>query len=393
MQNALDICKHDLNVLLEAFEKLLKLIGEKPLPRTDREAITHFETNFRNFFSIVSTPPVNIEQAITVASYAAIHAQALGIVISLKETYTEDILEAARDLKTKATDLREKIESGSEFTVPYKFSLEHASHADSINGDKQISGYEKNIIQLEAKLRSEIETFERTIIKGAEEIEDLKRKSFESSQKSLNEVSALRGSIDSLKEEISQLQKHMTQEVEKATEITKSAEERSNKVNIQIDGLLGQTASKVLLVDYANTAEAENKSANTLRTLSLVCMAFTGLVLCLALYETLKGEFDWRQAIFKVFTAIALSVPAAYLARESAKHRAQEHINRRISLDLRAITPYIATLPPEEQNKIKSEVASKIFGVQESGNAAPDNYPINIQELVKTIIDKIPTQK
>ncbi|MCF5710173.1 hypothetical protein GIV19_23230 [Pseudomonas syringae] len=393
MESPLDICKHDLNMLLEAFKKLLNLIGEQSLPRTDREAISQFETNYRNFYSIASTPPVDIEQAITVANYAAIHAQALGTLISHRDVYTDAVSEAAKDLQLKATSLREKIESGIEFTLPYNFSLESASHADSVTNDSQISGYEKNIIELQAKLRSEIEIFERTIMRGVEEIEDLKRKGFENSQKSLNEVSALRGSIDDLKGDISQLQKYMTQEVEKAAEISKNAEKRSNEVNTQIDGLLGQTASKVLLVDYANTADTENKSANKLRAWSLICMAFTCLVLCLALYETLKGEFDWKQAIFKVFTAVALSVPAAYLARESAKHRTQEHINRRISLDLRAITPYIATLPSEEQNKIKSEVASKIFGVQESGNAISDNYPINIQELVKTIIDKIPTQK
>ena len=62
-------------------------------------------------------------------------------------------------------------------------------------------------------------------------------------------------------------------------------------------------------------------------------------------------------------------------------------------MDLRAITPYIATLPGDEQNKIKSEVASRIFGVQENGGINSDNYPVNVQELAKMIIDKIPAPK
>ena len=219
------------------------------------------------------------------------------------------------------------------------------------------------------------------------------RSSSDASQKSLDEISELRRIIEQLKSEISDLQSNMTTEVGKAAKIAEDAERRSGEIDSQINDLLGQNASKILLIDYANTAETERTSANYMRGWSLACMALTGLVLCVALYESLSSGFDWKQAIFKVFTAIALSVPAAYLARESAKHRSQEHINRRISLDLRAITPYIATLPSEEQNKIKAEVASKIFGVQESGGANYDNYPLNVQELVKMMIEKIPSPK
>jgi len=43
----------------------------------------------------------------------------------------------------------------------------------------------------------------------------------------------------------------------------------------------------------------------------------------------------------------------------------------------------------EEQNKIKAEIAAKIFGNQE-GSSITDNYPLNIQELAKLIIEKIP---
>jgi hypothetical protein len=273
------------------------------------------------------------------------------------------------------------------------FSINKKLQTELPIGFDSVSDHEKNIIELQAKLRSEIETFERDITKGNDEIEELKRKSFDNAQKSLDEVTHLRRNIEQLKSEISELQSNMIKEVGKAAKIAEESEVRSNEVDSQINELLGQNASKLLLVDYANTAETEGKSANSLRRWSLACMALTGAVLCLALYESLSIGLDWKQAIFKVFTAIALSVPAAYLARESAKHRSQQHINRRISLDLRAITPYIATLPTEEQNKIKSEVASKIFGMQENGVASSGDYPINFQELAKMIIEKIPTPK
>lgn len=393
MNSPIHICRENLNVIYDLLQTLMKQIGESPLAREDREALTNFEINYKNFISRTSSSPPDIEAAISSASGSAIHAKLLGMRISQKENYSDEVKATAKVLHDKASYLRSIIETSEEFSLPYVFSVNKKLQTELPIGFDSISDYEKNIIELQTKLRSEIETFERDIAKGVEEIEGLKRKSFENSQKSLDEVSILRRNIEALKTEISDLQEHIHKEVGKAEKISEEAEGRSKEIHSQIDGLLGLTASKVLLVDYAETAKAEKESANSLRGWSLVCMALTGLILCVALYESINGGLDWKQSLFRFFTAIALSVPAAYLARESAKHRSQEHINRRISLDLRAMSPYIATLPPEEQNKIKSEVASKIFGMQESSSASYDNYPINVQELAKLIIEKIPAPK
>ncbi|WP_017254788.1 hypothetical protein [Pseudomonas tolaasii] len=391
MKNPIDICRQNLNIIYELLKTLLDQIGDKPLARQDREAFSNFEINYKNFVSRSSASKPDVEAAVSSANGAAIHAQVLGMTVSERGYYSDEIKSTARVLQERATSLREVIDSSEEFSVPYVLSIDKNTEAGLPNDS--ISSSEKYIIELRAKFRSEIETFERDIAKGNDEIEELKRKSLENSQKSIDELSDLRRSIEQLKSEVFDLQNNMTEEVGKAAKIAQDAEVRSNEVDTQINGLLGQNASKILLIDYANTAEAEGRSANFLRRWSLLCMALTGVVLCLALYESLNSGLDWKQAIFKVFTAIALSVPAAYLARESAKHRNQEHVNRRISLDLRAITPYIATLPSEEQNKIKSEVASRIFGMQENTGGSSDSYPINFQELAKMMFEKIPTPK
>jgi hypothetical protein len=393
MKNPIHICSENLNIIYDLLQTLLKQIGESPLAREDREALNNFEINYKNFIGRTSSSPPDVEAAISSASGSAIHANILGMRISQKENYSDEVKTTAKILQDKASYLRNIIDTSEEFSLPYVFSINKKLQTELPIGFDSVSDHEKNIIELQAKLRSEIETFERDITKGNDEIEELKRKSFDNAQKSLDEVTHLRRNIEQLKSEISELQSNMIKEVGKAAKIAEESEVRSNEVDSQINELLGQNASKLLLVDYANTAETEGKSANSLRRWSLACMALTGAVLCLALYESLSIGLDWKQAIFKVFTAIALSVPAAYLARESAKHRSQQHINRRISLDLRAITPYIATLPTEEQNKIKSEVASKIFGMQENGVASSGDYPINFQELAKMIIEKIPTPK
>lgn len=391
--NPIEICKQNLSIINDLVKTLLRQIGERPLSREHRQAIDNFTKIYKNFSDGIKSSTPDVEALIVLASYSAVHAHSLGMKISRSQNFSDEVRVTARALEEKASQLREIIDSSEEFSEPYMISPVHGNSDGSLSENDNVSSQEKNIIELQAKLRSEIETFERDIAKGNNEIEELKRKSSESSKKSLDEVSNLNVSIERLKSEILELKSNLIKEVGKAEKIAEGAQERSKEVDSQINGLLGQNASKILLIDYANTAELEGKSANALRGWSLACMALTGGVLCLALYESLSSGLDWKQAIFKVFTAIALSVPAAYLARESAKHRNQEHVNRRISMDLRAITPYIATLPSDEQNKIKSEVASRIFGVQENGGINSDNYPVNVQELAKMIIDKIPAPK
>ena len=394
MEDPIEICKSKVNTIFKLITELLELNGENPIARNDRQSISNFEVNYKNFISRISASSIDIEAAISSAKGVAVHAQSLGLGIRGKSSYTEEVKSTAKTLSDFATDFANVIDSSKEFTGPYILSVKSIDQLNTTNNElDSISDHEKKIIELQAKFRSEVEAFERDISKGANEIEQLRRRDSDNIQKTSNELSALRDSIEQLKSSISGLHKNMEAESGKANKISEDAAEYTKGIHSRIDELLGQTASKVLLVDYANTADSEKKSANRMRFFSLSCMTLTGLILCFALYESLHGELDWKQAIFKAFTAIALSIPAAYLARESAKHRNQEHINRRISLDLRAIDPYIATLQTEEQNKIKIEVASKIFGTQESANAVPDNYPLNIQELVKLIIEKIPTQK
>lgn len=246
---------------------------------------------------------------------------------------------------------------------------------------------------MEARFRSDLENFQRAITKGYDSIDDLKKKSSDESAKVSDNISKIIRELEPLRIDIDDIKRKLEAEISKAAEISVEAAKRSSEIDTQINELLGQNASKVLLIDYANTAEKEGKSANDMRSLSLTCMAASGIIVCFALYQTLSGEIDWKPLLLKAFAAIALSVPAAYLARESSKHRAQEHSNRRISMDLKAMTPYIASLPTEEQNKIKSEVASRIFGMQLNGAGNPnDDYPVNVQELIKLIIEKIPSK-
>lgn len=388
MEDPIVICQRYVSDIQIAIHNLLLEINGRNIARSDLENVSGVEINSRNFTQHVASG--DIEAAVSSAKNIAIHAESLGTGLS-QRTDSPKIREIATQIYTMGAEFSKRIDNAPEFSLPYTLSTDVLEKSQIIHDS--LSDNQKAIIEMEAKLRSDVENFHRAIEKGYSDIGEIKKKSFNDSINFSESILGLTRDLETVREYVDSIKKSVTDEINKAAKISDDAAKRSNDVDAQINDLLGQNASKVLLIDYANTAEKEGASADRMRGWSLVCMATSGLVVGIALYQTLSGELDWRQLLLKAFAALALSIPAAYLARESSRHRAQQHSNRRISLDLRAMTPYLASLPNDEQNKIKSEVASKIFGMQADGVAASsDNYPVNLQELAKLLIEKIPSK-
>ena len=123
---------------------------------------------------------------------------------------------------------------------------------------------------------------------------------------------------------------------------------------------------------YATYAAEEKKGANVFRLLAILLMGAAALVLFLpelvhAAAEVSQYEMDWKAALYRVPFSLILFAPALYLAKESAKHRTNEVVNRRRQHILTTIGPYLALLAPAKADEIKAEVAKSIFA---------DNLPI-----------------
>lgn len=159
----------------------------------------------------------------------------------------------------------------------------------------------------------------------------------------------------------------------------------------QINNILEIASSDVLSGDHGKNAAKEEKTANKLRILSVTCMILILGILGFTVWESTKSNFSWDVALFRVSIAFLLSVPAAYLARESAKHREQQYYYRQTALNLKAISPYIASLPEQEQHKLKIDIAASIFSGRETTKFDSDPYPINTQEILMGLLSKIET--
>ena len=157
----------------------------------------------------------------------------------------------------------------------------------------------------------------------------------------------------------------------------------------QMDEVLGHTANRVMANDYDSSALSEKESADWLRYGSLSCMAIIVFIVCYSFYDSTHSGFSWESSIFRTVLVFILSIPAAYLSRESAKHREQQYNYHHTALDLKAITPYIASLPEADQNRIKISIAERIFASRQTNVAQQDSFPLNTQELMMELIKKV----
>lgn len=157
----------------------------------------------------------------------------------------------------------------------------------------------------------------------------------------------------------------------------------------EVDDVVGLIAGKSVAGSYEISAKEERSVANWLRGFAIFFMILIVSLIGYTLIESTKPVFSIELAILRIAFALILSVPAAYLARESAKHRQQQYTHLQTSLDLKAISPYIASLPPETQNKLKEEMASRIFSQKNFDHITKETYPINTQELAIALIEKI----
>ncbi|WP_162598429.1 hypothetical protein [Vibrio rumoiensis] len=141
--------------------------------------------------------------------------------------------------------------------------------------------------------------------------------------------------------------------------------------------------------NYQNIANTEKSAADIWRRIALGLMIGMVLIIGITIFISAANGFDWKLALFRIGAAFVLAIPAAYAAKESAKHRALENHNRRAELELASLDPYLEKLPEETRNKVKEELTKQFFGLnntQEKGEETVSNKAIF--ELLKSVVDK-----
>ncbi|SDX21013.1 hypothetical protein [Lysobacter enzymogenes] len=213
-------------------------------------------------------------------------------------------------------------------------------------------------------------------------------------QKLKDQVKSTSANASRLEEQVNGLTDKVSEEIKNVRSAYERGKTEVEAAKADFTELLSDSTGTLLNSDYRSSAERELRSANTMRNLSLAFMVATILVLTLTWIDHESAELTWQTATIRFLIALAFSIPAGYLAREAARHREHHHNYLQTSLNLKALTPYIASLPPEQQHALKAEMAKKLF-VNTTMQPGNDLGLINVHELLLQIIKqaKDPTVK
>lgn len=168
----------------------------------------------------------------------------------------------------------------------------------------------------------------------------------------------------------------------------RAAEDLSTK-KAQIDNLLGLAAENTIAGSFDRVAESERKVADTLRAFSVMLMAGVVALVSLTFNDSVKGDFEWKESAFRIALIFLITVPAAYLSRESSKHRAKYYEFIRHAMELKTFDPYMASLGDDDRSKLKVSMANKFFSANDRQVEEGESYPINLQELIMELVRRV----
>lgn len=316
------------------------------------------------------------------------HAKRLGDIANSQEGTSEEIEHERSVLDTRAIELEMamiKADMAPSAQRSLKKLIAIARTSDSRSRDSHKS--ERGPMSASEISRWQVLFKEHSaaITKLSQDIRDVESKQTQAHRRVLDTSKlALKSEVE-IKGKAEHLERATKQAIASGAEIIAGLQKKEQEVNTLV-GLISGTA---VAGSYERSAQSEMKWADGTRNGSVLLMLLIVMIIGYSLLETGTPHFEWQTSLFRLFFSVALSVPAAYLARESTKHRVQQYSYRRMSLDLQAITPYLASLPDGEQHRLKAEMASRLFGGRETDHIKSESYPLNIQELVMALVSKV----
>jgi len=155
---------------------------------------------------------------------------------------------------------------------------------------------------------------------------------------------------------------------------------------VQVVGNIGATGN------FQKIADNETTQANNWRRITV---ALFGLGIAVAIVTFIKflnaeptPEHAWSAAI-RLLYAIAVTAPAWYAAKESARHRTNADSARRTELELASLGPFIELMPEEKKIAIREALVEKYFG----NGITPHEVTPAGSDLKEILIEAIRTLK
>lgn len=345
--------------------ELFKRLSGKELPISFKDGAKNFKVHLNGFSEAVEIGR-STDDILQLARNVAVYGQVISNSLSNGSTLSDSDGALAKEIESLALTVRNAIEHRSEVfdaTGNETINTPSENPRNTYNSNK-----EKQLLQSIELLKEDHEKHDQRHQKLL--AENLKR-------------------IESLEDKSESLHSSIDEQVRKAKSLYENTLIELAEKKEEVNKLLGVISGSTIAGSFEQSAKDEKNMADWLRYASLGCMVLIVIVIGYSFWETTTDDFKWESSVFRIVLAFILSVPSAYLARESAKHREQQYTHLQTSLDLKAINPYVASLPSEQQHKIKADVADRIFAAKEFSKVGSDPYPLNTHEVVMEILKKI----
>jgi hypothetical protein len=179
--------------------------------------------------------------------------------------------------------------------------------------------------------------------------------------------------IDSFKESFSGEESEYKQKADNLINALETSKYEAAKI-VQVVGNIGVTGN------YQIIANNETKQANLWRWIAVVIF-FLGIVVAIFTFEKFlevpfTSENAWS-ALIRLLYAIAITTPAWYMAKESARHRSNADRARQTELELASLGPFIELMPEDKKLGIREELIKTYFGNNIASHEI--NEPIKIK--------------
>lgn len=187
-----------------------------------------------------------------------------------------------------------------------------------------------------------------------------------------------------------QLSEQISKSEKNAVEVISFLDEKKRLASdlLQIIGNIGITGN------YNKIAESEKKSAENFRMIAIFLMILVAISVAVLTWHitSVATDIKLEHAIFRFVAGFSLLIPAAYAAKEAAKHRDAELRNRKFELELASLEPFLEKLPEEKRNNIKEKLTERFFGQNIDVVKTDSNTDIisSLMDLLKTAIKSSP---
>lgn len=205
---------------------------------------------------------------------------------------------------------------------------------------------------------------------------------------SRNEILKIEKKLESLTVKLSNYENFYNEHVDGFKEKQENAVNEIETLLQNFRILTTETGQDVIIRDYRDGAAQEKKQSEFFRNVATAFMLLSVSIVFYFLFWTTSAELFSTATAIKLLASLFLSIPAAYFARESTRHRRQQYLYQQYSFNLNALGPFMADLEKSLKDDLKSVVAKKIFTTAHEPGSNDDSYPINIQEILMLLLSK-----